>query len=155
MIEERATVEKVADSEIWVRAINPGNCPKCDAGEGCGGGILAKLVKTQRGALRVRSQISALNVGETVIIGLDEAALVSASITVYLVPLLFMFAFGAFAQLALQTADLLVAAFSFCGLALGFWFVAARSRREGTVERYQPVILRRDTQSSETCPRLG
>jgi sigma-E factor negative regulatory protein RseC len=153
MIEERAIVRVVSDGQVWVQALNPGNCPRCAEGRGCGGGILARLVGSRRPDVPADSSIADLRVGETVVIGISESALIGASLAVYIVPLAAMIGMGAFAHLALDAADILVAAFGLAGLAAGFIWAARFAARDGAAARFRPVVLRRDD-DAQRCPRL-
>ncbi|MEQ1437835.1 SoxR reducing system RseC family protein [Fontimonas sp. SYSU GA230001] len=153
MIEERAIVVRVCDGRIWVRAFGPESCPRCAQGRGCGGGVLARLVGRSRPQVRVEGSLQDLRCGDAVIVGVDEAALMRASLWVYLVPLAGMFAAGAFAHLVLQAHDLLVAGFGLAGLAGGFAAARVASRDAETSPRYRPVLLRRDAHAGAACAR--
>lgn len=155
MIEERAIVRRVQGGEIHVQALNPGNCPRCAEGRGCGGGILAKLVSRQRPDVRVESRLSDLRVGEMVVVGIDESALLSASVWVYLVPLGAMLLAGAIAQQWLQAPDPIVMAFGIAGLALGLAWLRRQSARAGEQTRFRPVILRREGAGGDHCARMA
>ncbi len=143
MIEERAIVSRTAGAEVWVRAVGPESCPRCAEGRGCGGGVLGRLMGGRRPEVQVSGQLEGLHVGDAVIVGVDEGAVMSASLWVYLVPLCGMLAAGAFAQVVLQAHDLLVAAFGATGLAGGFALTYRVGRRSGAAARYRPVLLRR------------
>lgn len=155
MIEERAIVRHVDGDDVRVQALNPGNCPRCAEGRGCGGGILSKLVSRKRPDVRVSSRVDDLRVGEMVIVGIDESALLSASIWVYLVPLAAMLAAGALAQQVLKAPDLIVMAFGFAGLAAGLHWLHRRSRAAEGQSQFRPVILRREALGGDHCPRIA
>lgn len=155
MIEERAIVRRVADGDVRIQALNPGNCPRCAEGRGCGGGILSKLVSRKRPDVRVESRVADLRVGELVVVGIDEAALLSASIWVYLVPLGAMLLAGGIAQQWLRAPDLIVMAFGIAGLALGLAWLRRQSARAGEQARFRPVILRREADGGDHCARMA
>lgn len=156
MIEERAIVSRVDDAGgVWVRPYGIESCPKCARGEGCGGGVLARLVGRRRPEVRVGGSLAGLNTGDSVIVGVDESALMRASLWIYLVPLAGMFLAGAFAHAVLQAHDILVAAFGLTGLAAGFLLTHLASRRASGSALYLPVLVRRLADSATACPRAG
>lgn len=154
MIEERAIVSRVDDDGVvWVRPYGPESCPKCAKGEGCGGGVLARLIGRRRPEVRVGGSLGPLRGGENVIVGVDEAALMRASLWVYLVPLAGMFLAGAFAHIALEAHDILVAAFGLTGLAGGFALTHLAGRRAAESSLYRPVLVRRFADAASGCMR--
>lgn len=153
MIEERAVVTQAGDDGVWVKALGPESCPRCAEGRGCGGGVLGRLIGSQRPALRVDGRIDGLRSGDTVVVGIDEGALMRASLWVYLVPLLGMFAAGAFAHLVLQAHDVLVAGFGIAGLAAGFALTRRAGQRAEASASCRPVLLRRDGSAQRSCVR--
>ena len=155
MIEERAIVTQAGDDGVWVKALGPESCPRCAEGRGCGGGVLGRLVGRRRPALRVDGRIDGLRSGDTVVVGVDEGALMRASAWVYLVPLAGMFSGGAFAHLVLQAHDILVAGFGAAGLVSGFVLTHRAGQRAQTLSGYRPVLLRRDAAAASSCARLS
>ncbi len=154
MIEERAIVSRVGDGAVWVKPFGVESCPRCAEGQGCGGGVLGRLVGRTRPEVQVGCDIAGLRTGDTVIVGVDESALMQASLWVYLVPLVGMFAAGAFAHTLLQAHDLLVAAFGLTGLVGGFTVTRIVARNAGAAARFRPVLLRRAVDAGSVCARL-
>lgn len=115
--------------------------------------MLARLAGRRQTEVCVDGTIRDLRCGETVIVGVDEAALMQASLWVYLVPLAGMFAAGAFAQLLLQAHDLLVAGFGLAGFAGGFAATRAAARRADGSARFRLALLRRDVHAAQVCAR--
>lgn len=155
MIEERAIVSRVDGGVVWVRPFGVESCPRCAEGRGCGGGVLGRLVGRARPEVQVGGGIAGLRSGESVIVGVEESALMQASVWVYLIPLVGMFAAGAFAHALLQAHDLLVAAFGVTGLAGGFALTRVVARRAVSSARFRPVLLRRAVDREAPCARLG
>lgn len=96
-----------------------------------------------------------LSAGDGVIVGIDDGAVLSASVWAYLVPLLGMFAAGTFAHQVLEAHDALVAAFGIAGLLGGMAVTAAVSQRAVAAGGYRLSLLRRDPQAGEICGRLS
>lgn len=154
MIEERAIVSRIDDEgSVWVRPFGPESCPKCAQGQGCGGGVLARLVGRRRPEVRVAGHIGTLQAGDGVIVGVDESALMRASLWIYLVPLTGMFAAGAFAHAVLEAHDILVAAFGLTGLVAGFVATHLAGRRAADGGLYVPVLVRRFSEVAAGCAR--
>lgn len=153
MIEARAIVRELRDDGVRVAPLNPGNCPRCAEGRGCGGGILARLTQRRRPDLWIAGRYPELAVGDVVVLGIDEGAVLSASLWAYLVPLLAMLALGAFADRVLEASQALVLLFGAAGLAGGLLLTARRARRAAGDPRFRPVLLRRE-RGPAACARM-
>lgn len=149
MIEERALVVSLADNGIWVETQRRSACGQCAANKGCGTATLSKVLGTRRSHVRaLNPKGTSVIVGDEVIIGITEQALVRGSLAIYVVPLLSLFLFGVLGQalarqMAISSPDLFVAGFSMVGLVLGFGWVRQFSRSIRDNPQYQPVLLRR------------
>lgn len=156
MIEERAVVSRVDGQQVWVRPFGNESCARCREGRGCGGGMINRLVSSRRRDIEVHPGRTARMpvAGDTVIIGIDESALMQAALAVYAVPVAGLLAGGTFAHLALQAPDLLVAGFGLLGLVAGFVVTRGFSQRAQQRPGFQPVLLRRDT-TPEGCAVRG
>ena len=146
MIEETATVVKCEGEFAWVEAQRQTTCGNCAANKGCGTSVLAKVIGKKVSRMKAINQAQA-RVGDTVIVGMKEAALVKGSLAVYMIPLVFMLLFAVTgnvvaAQMAWQT-ELVVILFAILGLlTAGLWLRGFTHRIEHDNE-YQPVVLRR------------
>lgn len=85
MIEHTARVVRVEADVAWVRADSPSSCGAC-AGKGCGSSTFVRLLHPREPEYPVANPISA-EAGDTVVIGIEEGALVRAAVSGYLVPL--------------------------------------------------------------------
>jgi len=149
VIEERAQVVSAEGDELWVETRRQSACGQCAAKSACGTHTLSRVMGNKRNRVRVLNPgATPVRIGDEVVIGLTEHALVRGSLAVYLMPLLSLFVFGVLGkalaeQLLISSADLLVAAFGVIGLLLGFAWVRRFSRIVASDPRYQPVLLRR------------
>mgnify|MGYP001945638030 CR=1 FL=1 len=118
--------------------------------------MINRLVSSRRRDIEVHPGRTARMpvAGDTVIIGIDESALMQAALAVYAVPVAGLLAGGTFAHLALQAPDLLVAGFGLLGLVAGFVVTRGFSQRAQQRPGFQPVLLRRDT-TPEGCAVRG
>jgi len=149
MIEEQAQVIALENNDVWVETQRRSACGQCAANKGCGTATLAKVLGNKRSRVRtLNPQATPVVVGDAVIIGINEQALVRGSLAVYTVPLLMLFVFGFFgqllsAQLLMANQDILPIVLGLSGLLLGFVWVRRFTRMIGDDVRYQPVLLRR------------
>ena len=128
---------------MWVEADRRKGCERCDAGEGCGGGVLGKLVVRRASKVRALNQLPGLVPGDEVVLGLDERLLVRGSMMAYLMPLICMLAAAFFAEIVLQPTDLAVAAFGAFGLGLGLLLLRFYAQRMAQRGEMQPKVMRR------------
>jgi sigma-E factor negative regulatory protein RseC len=146
MIEETARVVAVEGRLAWVETGRAGACNACAQGAGCGILSLAGLFGRRRPSFRVANPIDA-RVGDEVIVGVEEAALVNGSLLVYLLPLLLLIGLAGVGDvvgkhMALQYAEGLSIVGGLGGMALGFAGIHRYGRRVLRSGRYQPIIVR-------------
>lgn len=153
MIEEQAVVISCEGEFAWVETRRQSACGQCAVNKGCGTSVLAKVLGNRRARVRALNRIGA-QAGESVVIGLEEAAFLRGSLAVYMLPLLTLFLGGLFGELAAvrlspgEEWPVLLGALA--GGGLGFVWLKRFSRRILNDSRYQPVIL-----SGATAGRLG
>lgn len=146
MIEETARVVAADGEFVWVETQRQSTCGGCAARQGCGTATLAKVLGQRRTRVRALNR-DAARVGERVVVGIDEQALVRGSLAVYAAPLAGLLAggiLGALLQARLQLAgEALTLAGGVAGLIAGLLWVKGFTRRIRSDSRYQPVVLRR------------
>lgn len=146
MIEETARVVAAEGEFVWVETQRQSTCGGCAARQGCGTATLAKVLGRRRTRVRALNR-DAARVGDRVVVGIDEQALVRGSLAVYAVPLLGLLAggvLGALLQTRLQLAgEALTLVAGVAGLIVGLLWVKGFTRRIRGDSRYQPVVLRR------------
>lgn len=86
MIENSVRVVRVEGDLAWVRTESPSSCGAC-GGKGCGSSAFSRMLHPREPEYPVANPISA-EAGETVVIGIEEGALLRAAVSGYLVPLL-------------------------------------------------------------------
>ncbi len=145
MLESEAIVVKVENGATFVEAQTEGGCGgnRC-ASQGCSTAVLTRLFSQQPKALRVNNPIAA-QVGERVMVGLEEGAFLKSSLVAYLLPLVALIAGAA---LGLHFAahdemrDLYAGLGGLAGL-IGSAFAIKLSLPMLLGSSVQPVILRR------------
>ncbi|MDP2832273.1 MAG: SoxR reducing system RseC family protein [Pseudomonadota bacterium] len=88
MIETPARITRLEGDSAWVVSAAPSSCGAC-GGKGCGSSLFARVLHADEPEYRVDNPIGAA-VGEAVVVGLPDGALLSAAVSGYLVPLLLL-----------------------------------------------------------------
>lgn len=146
MIEEDAFVVYVeAGGYAWIETQDRVNCQGCTRDKKCGTATLARWMRPRMPRIRVLDPINT-RVGERVVVGIDEQALLKGSFAVYMVPLICMigvsmlgghFAAGSTNE---EVISLLCGLF---GLGIGLTWLFRHGRKTSMDSRCQPIVLRR------------
>jgi sigma-E factor negative regulatory protein RseC len=144
LLEGTARVVGREGGRIWLEPEPGTSCGGCAAAGACG----AKGIGTPASRLAARrfslddSGSLALELGERVVVGTREDALLKGAMAAYGLPLLTLFAAGITAQ-ALSGSDAVTLAASSLGLGLGILFARFAARRLVAGGRCAPRVLRR------------
>ena len=149
MLEETAQVVRIKGDEVWVETQRRSSCDSCSAEKGCGTATLSKVLGNRRNVVRVLSAIP-LGVGDQVVIGIREQALVRGSLAVYVIPILLLLLGGLIGelgakQLIWQNAEFASVTLGISGLIAGLVWLKRFTRRIQNDPNFQPVVLRRQT----------
>ena len=149
MLEETAQVVRINGNEVWVETQRRSSCASCAAEKGCGTAALSKVLGNRRNLVRVLSAML-LRVGDRVVIGIREQALVRGSLAVYAVPILLLLLGGLIGELGAerfiwQNAELASVTLGISGLIAGLFWLKRFTRRIQNDPNFQPVVLRRQT----------
>ena len=87
MIEQQGKVIAAEGGQIRVRIGASAGCSACDAGKGCGAGVLGRLLRRKDVVLSFDNDIGAV-VGQAVVVGLPETDFLRLVLRLYLFPLL-------------------------------------------------------------------
>ncbi|MDO8263709.1 MAG: SoxR reducing system RseC family protein [Gallionella sp.] len=149
MLEGIAQVVEIDGKWAWLVPEQTTSCGSCASASACG----AKGIGTTASRLELRRfqlvNDADLRVGERVVVGIRENALLKASITAYVIPLATLLIAGALAQWAAGRDGVTMAAM-FAGLALGLWFARMGAGRLLVRGDLAPRFLRRAS-AGETC----
>jgi sigma-E factor negative regulatory protein RseC len=148
--ETQAVVMAVEPGAALVEPMEPSGCSACGTNSGgCGVNSIGRLFTLKTKRYRVLDPVGS-RVGEAVVIGVPEGAVLRGSGAVYLLPLLLVFVGALLA--AHFAAPASREAWSIAGSAIGFllgagwlWLFSRRAARD---VRFQPVIVRRVNQGS-------
>lgn len=144
MVEEQAVVVDIDNEVAMLEVIRRTPCSLCGQTRGCGVSLWGKLFRHRPHIFRAANQIKA-KIGDIVVVGIEEQALLRDSLLAYGVPLVAMMA-GAFIAVAFWAGDgnrdgsAVIGAV--LGLVFGLVWVKGHAAGYGLGARCQPVILR-------------
>ena len=147
MIKETAQVVRQTDGHVWLQVQRQSSCGKCSLSGGCGTSILANYFNRHPQLIKLTNSAE-LNVGQQVVLGMEEGAMLRGSILVYLLPLLSMLLFaivgqyiGEVLQMNAEFSSLILAV---VGLYLASLWVGKHINRSSKAPKiFQPKILRK------------
>lgn len=139
MITETGKVVAVTGEHAWVQTIRTSACQSCAARNGCGQKVLATATGGRANQVRVFNSVNA-RVGEDVTLGIDESALLGASLLVYALPLLLLVGFSMAGHNMSGGNDLAAMTGAVAGLASGF--IISRKLQRRHAGTYEPRLLR-------------
>lgn len=147
MIEEQAVVIDREGDYIWVHTNRQSTCGHCSVSKGCGTQMLSKVLGNKTAYVRCFNSKDA-RIGDRVVIGITESALLSGSFLVYFLPLLGMILAGALAGQVSQLwwpqgMEPVTIIASICGLLLGLVFSSYHTQKSSQRKRYEPVLLKK------------
>lgn len=146
MVQENAVVIKVEGASAWVETQRQSACASCAVNKGCGSAVLSQALGRKRNIVRVEHS-EALQVGDRVVLGMDDAAFVKGSFAVYIVPLLLMFVMAVigqtFASALGSESEGLTILFAGLGMVLGFYWLKRFSKRNRCNSDYHPRVIQK------------
>lgn len=160
MIEQGATVVAVERGAAWVETQRHSACGACAMNKGCGAGLFAKAFGFSSPKLRV-VDTRGVTVGDQVVIGIDERALVRGSFAAYMMPVLFMLGFAVMGEFIggkwfAVESELPTLLSGIAGLCTGLLWLRRYTRRIIDDGRYHPVILQKTgVDTSSACMKAG
>ncbi|RDH84729.1 MAG: polyurethanase [endosymbiont of Galathealinum brachiosum] len=141
MIEENAVVIDVNEQQVLLETQRKSACQSCSVKSGCGTSTLSKVVGNRSSQFAVDNTLD-VKVGDTVVVAIDENALVQGSLLIYLFPLIFMMMFGILVEYFFSNELITIAS-----VVSGFVFAMILVRRvmsgSGLKKSIQPHLIRR------------
>ena len=156
MIEENAQVIEIKGDKLILQTQRQSACGSCEANKACGTSLLSKVVGQKFTRFQADNSINA-KVGDTVVVGLPEDALLKGSMVMYIIPILGMLVFALLADFLLaavmQNRDLMIAVTAIMGLVSGSfiskWYFSSHDR----AHLFAPVVLRKILHHESLLPR--
>ena len=151
MITENATVVLIENNQTWIETQRKSACGQCSANKGCGTSVLSKVLGNKLSKMKAINKIDA-QVGDQVVVGLNESSLLKGAFIIYMLPLLFLFIFALAGQLISQNlqvynSEVIIIIFAILGFYLGMRRVKFFSKSIEKNENYQPVIIKKSNSS--------
>ena len=147
MIEETARVIAVENDQLLLEAQTKSSCGACEARQGCGTSVLSKWVGRKFTRFQAANTVHA-RVGDEVVVGLAEEAMLKGSVFVYLLPLLAMIVCAVLADSLIApdyaSRDLLVLIVAVTGFALTLVFSRRFLASRSNTIKLTPVVLRKN-----------
>ena len=142
MIEERAVILSLdyVTSNAILEIERQNACGLCGQTRGCGNSIWGKLFAHQSNAFKAQNRINA-KVGDSVIVGINEQALLKSAVLLYIMPLVTLF-IGAILMQQIFKTNAYAMLGALLGLVLGLLWVKGHTMSSRYFKLQQPVILR-------------
>jgi sigma-E factor negative regulatory protein RseC len=141
LVEGYAQVVALEGNMAWLVPEQTASCGGCSAATACGSkgiGSLANRLEARRFQL---VNDAGLRVGDRVVVGIRENALLKASVAAYAIPLAALLGAGMLAQWQFGS-DLITLAAMVGGLVLGLWLARLRAGRLAETGDLAPRFLR-------------
>jgi sigma-E factor negative regulatory protein RseC len=156
MIEEWAQVVEMKGDQLVLQAQTKSSCGSCAASKGCGTSVLSKVVGRKFTRFQADNSVDA-EIGDTVVVGISEDALLKGSLVMYIIPILGMLVFALAADHYMQTLaenrDLLISGAGVLGLVSGSLVSRWYFQRQDSGQRFRPVVLRKIIEHGRIQPR--
>lgn len=147
MIEETAIVVSCIDNQAKLEVQRQSTCSSCNAKNGCGTAVFSKKLGKKVSQITVANTLN-LRVGDKVVVGLHENALLTGSMIVYLLPITLMLIFAILGQWLTEqfygdVTELLVVGFAATGFIVALKLVNHFSNKIKNDNRFQPILIRK------------
>jgi sigma-E factor negative regulatory protein RseC len=152
MIEEEAQVIDVNDQHITLQAQPSSACSSCQAKNACGQGLLSRFFNQKPGQIIIEnvsldSEFADLKVGDRVLIGIEENAVLNAAFYVYMLPLLSFVGFAVLAQALNIESEIQQIFLTILGLFLGIsaarFLLRDKQSSRQHLKRVMPTLLKK------------
>lgn len=145
MIEEYAVVTKCSDTQATLEIERRTACGLCGQKRGCGNATWGKMLGHESHDFTAENQVNA-KVGDSVVVGIDEQAVLNSALFLYVVPLVSLLVGTLIADYLFKNQFYVIIG-AVLGLVLGFLWVKGHliGRNKSGVaftKKYQAVILR-------------
>lgn len=144
MLAETGKIVRFDGGAAWVQTMRRSVCGSCQARAGCGQRLLNQLTGATAD-IKVRltpGAVSELKEGDLIEIGIEEGAVVAASMLAYGVPLLFLILAIALAD-ALKASSVAIALFCALGLGAGILLARLFLTSHFRPDFFEPVFVRK------------
>jgi sigma-E factor negative regulatory protein RseC len=147
VIEEQAFVTAVQDGVINVTSYQKPSCGGCLQKSSCGTSSLGRFMGNKAVELVLESELD-LKVGDQVVIGIEESAMLWGALGIYILPLIFFFLFGLVGEqlaaiLVIDAAELVSLFFALIGFATSYFLVKKNHLWKFSEQQASPTVVRK------------
>lgn len=150
---EAARVVAVEAGGAWLESEGQSGCASCREGRGCGVSVFQRLFRLPRHRLYLPTE-EALSVGDHVVIALSQRAVLTASLWLYLAPLVGLLVGALVAEMLFAREGLTVLG-AITGLAGALLFVRGRQQRQARSGAFFPVLHEITLRQADESPKKG
>ncbi len=153
MIEQHAVILSTEDGDqndapvATIEVVRKTACGLCGKTQGCGNAIWGKIFAHKTTSFKAQNVINA-QVGQNVIVGIDENALMKSALLLYMLPLATML-IGTILMSQVYDSDGAQMLGAFSGLVIGFLWLKGHTTGHLYYQKHQPKILRLDIVGQE------
>jgi len=151
MIEQQAiilsTENQGENPSATIEIVRETACELCGKTRGCGNALWGKIFAHKTTSFKAENSIDA-KVGQSVIVGIDEKAVMKSALLLYIVPLVTML-IGTILASQISSTDFVAMIGAAAGLVVGFFWVKAHATGHAYYRDHQPKILRLDVVDQE------
>lgn len=152
MIEQQAIILSTEiqgedQSVATIEVVRKTACELCGKTRGCGNALWGKIFAHKTTSFKAENSIDA-KVGQSVIVGIDEKAVMKSALLLYIVPLVTM-SIGTILASQISSTDFVAMIGAAVGLVVGYFWVKAHATGHAYYQDHQPKILRLDVADQE------
>jgi len=144
MVEQQALVVAVEQQHARVEIVRQKPCGICGQTRGCGVSIWGKLFGHQTGSFPIQNLLQA-KVGDYVLIGVEDGAVISSATHAYAVPLILMLVGASLATIFIHVSeniDINTLLGALLGFAVGYAWLKLRVKHFSIRAGFEPRMLK-------------
>lgn len=145
MIEEKAIVVAIEDEYALVQTQRKSTCQSCSVRSGCGTSVLAKVFGLRVSQIKVCNTLD-VKIGDEIVLGINDNALVQGSLLIYALPLVLLLSFSIAGEFWARSQNLNTELVSILSALLGFVIAVFITRhsllKSDFKNKMQPLMLR-------------
>ena len=145
MIETEAVIVKIDADVAFVETQRQSGCGHCDTQKGCATSTLSKFFGAKPAFFKALNPVNAA-VGDVVVIGVADGAVLKSALAIYFMPLIFVLAGAGLGNFLTPTGanqDFNAMIGAALGLVVSYIWIKRYTSAVGSNKYFQPVVLRK------------